>query len=131
MRKTVSHSAALQWLLCRFYILRPETAESYLVLWRLTGDWRYREWGWQLVAALQANCWTHSGYSGVRDVYKQPAVKDDVQQSFFLAETLKYLYLLFSKDDFIDLKQWVFNTEAHPLPILGINNLYRNLTQLL
>ena len=46
--------------------------------------------------------------------------KDDVQQSFFLAETLKYLYLLFSNDDLISLDNWVLNTEAHPIPIKGI-----------
>ena len=44
--------------------------------------------------------------------YQVQANQDDVQQSFFLAETLKYLYLLFSDDDLIDLKQWVFNTEV-------------------
>ena len=38
---------------------------------------------------------------------------------------MKYLYLLFSDDDLIDLKEWVFNTEAHPLPIRGVNPLYR------
>lgn len=38
-------------------------------------------------------------------------------QSFFLAETLKYLYLLFSPSDLIPLNEWVFNTEAHPLKI--------------
>ena len=43
---------------------------------------------------------------------------DDVQQSFFLAETLKYLYLIFSDDGTMDLEQWVLNTEAHPLPVL-------------
>ena len=37
-------------------------------------------------------------------------------ESFWIAETLKYLYLMF--DDKIDLNRWVFNTEAHPLPIL-------------
>jgi mannosyl-oligosaccharide alpha-1,2-mannosidase len=37
--------------------------------------------------------------------------------SYFLAETLKYLYLLFDDTDSIDLKKWVFNTEAHPLPV--------------
>ena len=57
--------------------------------------------------------------------FQSAANQDDVQQSFFLAETLKYLYLLFSDDDLIDLKQWVFNTEAHPLPIRGVNPLYR------
>ena len=44
--------------------------------------------------------------------------KDDVQQSFFLAETLKYLYLTFCDDSVVSLDKWVFNTEAHPLPIL-------------
>lgn len=39
-------------------------------------------------------------------------------QSFFLAETLKYLYLLFSPPSVISLDEWVFNTEAHPLRIV-------------
>ena len=34
--------------------------------------------------------------------------------SYFLAETLKYLYLLFSEEP-VDLEKVVFNTEAHPL----------------
>ena len=37
--------------------------------------------------------------------------------SYFLAETLKYLYLLFIEEDLISFNDWVFNTEAHPLPI--------------
>ncbi len=39
-------------------------------------------------------------------------------QSFFLAETLKYLYLLFSPSTVIPLDEWVFNTEAHPVRIV-------------
>ncbi len=37
--------------------------------------------------------------------------------SYFLAETLKYLYLLFAPDETLnlDLAQVVLNTEAHPL----------------
>jgi mannosyl-oligosaccharide alpha-1,2-mannosidase len=38
-------------------------------------------------------------------------------ESFFLAETLKYFYLLFDKTNLFPFNQWVFNTEAHPLPI--------------
>ena len=34
--------------------------------------------------------------------------------SFFLAETLKYFYLLYSEPDVVSLDDWVFNTEAHP-----------------
>ena len=68
--------------------------------------------------ALEKNCRVENGYSGIRDVFSSPSVKDDVQQSFFIAETLKYLYLLFSDDSEISLDNWVFNTEAHPLPVL-------------
>jgi hypothetical protein len=39
--------------------------------------------------------------------------------SYFLAETLKYLLLLFGPDDYISLDDFVFTTEAHPLRILS------------
>ena len=48
-----------------------------------------------------------------------PPVKDDVQQSFFMAETLKYFYLLFASSDALDLDAWVLNTEAHPLRVMN------------
>ena len=54
----------------------------------------------------------------MRDVTQTPSVNDERMQSFFLAETLKYLYLLFSEDDLISLDKYVFNTEAHPLGII-------------
>ncbi|XP_023034919.1 mannosyl-oligosaccharide alpha-1,2-mannosidase IA isoform X1 [Drosophila willistoni] len=109
----------------KYYILRPETFESYFVLWRLTHDQKYRDWGWEAVLALEKHCRTPHGYCGLRNVYLQEPQKDDVQQSFFLAETLKYLYLLFSDDSVLPLDEWVFNTEAHPLPIKGANIYYR------
>ncbi|XP_016954523.1 mannosyl-oligosaccharide alpha-1,2-mannosidase IA isoform X2 [Drosophila biarmipes] len=109
----------------KYYILRPETFESYFVLWRLTHDQKYRDWGWEAVLALEKHCRTPHGYCGLRNVYQQEPQKDDVQQSFFLAETLKYLYLLFSDDSVLPLDEWVFNTEAHPLPIKGANAYYR------
>jgi len=73
----------------KYYILRPETFESYFVLWRLTHDQKYRDWGWEAVLALEKHCRTAHGYCGLRNVYQQEPQKDDVQQSFFLAETLK------------------------------------------
>ena len=36
-------------VLSRYYILRPETFESYFIMWRLTKDPKYREWGWEAV----------------------------------------------------------------------------------
>ncbi|XP_063167879.1 mannosyl-oligosaccharide 1,2-alpha-mannosidase IC [Candoia aspera] len=101
----------------RYYILRPEVVESYFYLWRLTHDPKYRQWGWEAVQALEKYCRVEAGFSGIRDVYTTTPSHDNMQQSFFLAETLKYLYLLFSEDDMLSLEDWVFNTEAHPLPV--------------
>ncbi|XP_012891194.1 PREDICTED: mannosyl-oligosaccharide 1,2-alpha-mannosidase IC [Dipodomys ordii] len=100
-----------------YYILRPEVVESYMYLWRQTHDPIYREWGWEVVMALEKYCRTEGGFSGIQDVYSSNPNHDNKQQSFFLAETLKYLYLLFSEDDMLSLEDWVFNTEAHPLPV--------------
>ncbi|XP_012276680.1 mannosyl-oligosaccharide 1,2-alpha-mannosidase IA isoform X1 [Orussus abietinus] len=108
----------------KYYILRPETFESYFVMWRLTKDPKYREWGWEAVQALEQHCRVPGGFTGLHNVYQLDSSKDDVQQSYFFAETLKYLYLLFSDDDLISLDEWVFNSEAHVLPIRG-NPLYR------
>ncbi|KAM0728702.1 Mannosyl-oligosaccharide alpha-1,2-mannosidase IA [Formica fusca] len=108
----------------KYYILRPETFESYFVMWRLTKDPKYREWGWEAVQALEKHCRVPGGFTGLNNVYIVDSAKDDVQQSYFFAETLKYLYLLFSDDDLISLDDWVFNSEAHVLPIKG-NPLYR------
>eukprot|EP00246_Nothoceros_aenigmaticus_P018189 TRINITY_DN9422_c0_g1_i1.p1 TRINITY_DN9422_c0_g1~~TRINITY_DN9422_c0_g1_i1.p1 ORF type:complete len:176 (-),score=31.32 TRINITY_DN9422_c0_g1_i1:128-655(-) len=96
-------------------ILRPETVESLMYLWRKTGDQKYRDWGWDIFQAFETQSRIDSGYVGLKDV--NSGLKDDMMQSFFLAETLKYLYLLFSPSDVIPLDEWVFNTEAHPLKI--------------
>ncbi|TYJ12774.1 hypothetical protein E1A91_A10G003500v1 [Gossypium mustelinum] len=101
-------------------ILRPETVESLFYLWRLTGNVTYQEWGWNIFQAFEKNCRIESGYVGLTDV--NLALKDNKMQTFFLAETLKYLYLLFSPPTVIPLDEWVFNTEAHPLRIVNRND---------
>ncbi|XP_043075217.1 mannosyl-oligosaccharide 1,2-alpha-mannosidase IA [Puntigrus tetrazona] len=107
----------------KYFILRPEVIETYMYMWRFTHDPKYRQWGWEAVQALEKYCRVEGGYSGVRDVYANTPNHDDVQQSFYLAETLKYLYLLFSDDDHLPFEHWVFNTEAHPLPVIKKQNL--------
>jgi mannosyl-oligosaccharide alpha-1,2-mannosidase len=97
-------------------ILRPETVESLMYVWRKTGDSKYRDWGWDIFQAFEKQSRTPTGYVGLRDV--RTGEKDDMMQSFFLAETLKYFYLLFSPSSVIPLDKWVFNTEAHPLRII-------------
>ncbi|WCJ42300.1 Mannosyl-oligosaccharide 1 2-alpha-mannosidase MNS2 [Euphorbia peplus] len=97
-------------------ILRPETVESLFYLWRLTGNKTYQDWGWNIFQAFERNSRIETGYVGLKDV--NTGIKDNMMQSFFLAETLKYLYLLFSPPSVLPLDEWVFNTEAHPLRIV-------------
>ncbi|KAF2800182.1 glycoside hydrolase family 47 protein [Melanomma pulvis-pyrius CBS 109.77] len=60
------------------------------------------------------------GYSSLDNVNQIPPPRRDNMESFWLAETLKYLYLLFSPDDVLPLTEVVFNTEAHALPRMGM-----------
>ncbi|KAI9024671.1 hypothetical protein DFJ74DRAFT_665770 [Hyaloraphidium curvatum] len=125
----------------RQYLLRPETVESIFYMWRLTHEQRYRDWAWQIMRAIQTWCATPDGYAGLSDVstdggirigtkerakLEDPGEMDfsdaglphvDLQESFFIAETMKYLLLTFADDDLLPLDEWVFNTEAHPLPV--------------
>ncbi|KAG0296924.1 mannosyl-oligosaccharide alpha-1,2-mannosidase [Dissophora globulifera] len=99
--------------------LRPETLESLFYLWRLTGDEKYRNWGWNIFEAFEKYSKVASGgYSSIHDIRRANKINfSDKMETFFLAETLKYFYLLFGSDDVLPLDKYVFNTEAHPLPI--------------
>jgi len=57
---------------------------------------------------------TDVGHSAVHDVLFEQPQQLDSMESFWVAETLKYFYLLFSTPDVISLDEWVLNTEAHP-----------------
>jgi glycosyl hydrolase family 47 len=63
--------------------------------------------------SLVKNCRTETGYAALRSV--ETMEKRDAMESFFFAETLKYLYLLYAPKSTLDLHAVVFNTEAHPL----------------
>ncbi|KAI5984317.1 glycoside hydrolase [Pisolithus albus] len=99
------------------YLLRPEVVESLYLMWRTTGDERWRERGWEIFQAIEKHTWTAYGFASLRGVDRETPAKLDEMPSYFLAETLKYLYLLFVDEDIISLDRWVFNTEAHPLPV--------------
>ncbi|XP_013362162.1 PREDICTED: endoplasmic reticulum mannosyl-oligosaccharide 1,2-alpha-mannosidase isoform X3 [Chinchilla lanigera] len=104
----------------RHNLLRPETVESLFYLYRFTGDRKYQDWGWEILQSFNKHTRVRSGgYSSINNVQSihKPEPRDKME-SFFLGETLKYLYLLFSDDrDLLSLDHYVFNTEAHPLPI--------------
>ena len=95
------------------YVLRPEAIESAYYLWRETGDTRYLEMGRAMFAAIVRHCRTESGYAALSSVLTME--RTDAMESFFLAETLKYAYLLFAPDGVLPYGSVVFNTEAHPI----------------
>jgi len=98
-----------------YYILRPEAVESFFILNKLTGDPIYREFGWEMFQSLEKYSRTNIAYGHVGNVNNIHSKPDDRMESFFLAETMKYLYLLMDPDTEIDiLEKHVFNTEAHP-----------------
>uniref|UniRef100_A0A672KUR5 alpha-1,2-Mannosidase n=1 Tax=Sinocyclocheilus grahami TaxID=75366 RepID=A0A672KUR5_SINGR len=104
----------------RHNLLRPETVESLFYLYRFTKDKKYQQWGWEILQNF--NKYTRvptGGYTSINNVCDPASpIPRDKMESFFLGETLKYFYLLFSDDpNLISLDKYVFNTEAHPLPI--------------
>ncbi|KAJ3037300.1 mannosyl-oligosaccharide alpha-1,2-mannosidase [Rhizophlyctis rosea] len=113
--------------------LRPETVEALFTMWRVTGYEKYREWGWEVFESFER--WAKvegGGYSNLDDVRKVPPTKTDKMETFFLGETLKYFYLLFTDETAADrsedaggglvipLDKYVFNTEAHPFPVFEV-----------
>ncbi|KAF9555845.1 glycoside hydrolase family 47 protein [Agrocybe pediades] len=100
------------------YILRPETVESLFIAYRLTGNPKYRDYGWKIFQAIEKYCRVEvGGYASILNVDSVDSPKMDKMETFFMSETLKYLYLLFSDASVLPLDKYVFNTEAHPLPI--------------
>ena len=97
------------------YPLRPENIESCFYLYRKTGNHEYLRMGQKMIGDILTKCKTEAGYAEMKNVITLE--KSDSMESFFLAETLKYAYLLFAPENTLDLSKVVFNTEAHPLKV--------------
>lgn len=115
------------------YPLRPELVESAMYLYRATGDPFLLDIGVHILRSIQHSAYTPCGYATIEDT--RDHTQENRMESFFLAETTKYLYLLFDPDNFIhnkgqhgtvftlpsgkecilDAGGYIFNTEAHPL----------------
>ncbi|KAI5859806.1 glycoside hydrolase family 47 protein [Durotheca rogersii] len=98
----------------KHYILRPEAIESVWYMYRITGDTTWQDKGWKMFNAIVTHTQTTVGNSAINDVLSPTPDKSDEMESFWLAETLKYFYLLYSDPNVLSLDEWVFNTEAHP-----------------
>jgi ER degradation enhancer, mannosidase alpha-like 2 len=115
------------------YPLRPELIESVMYLYRATGDPYLLEVGEDILKSIQYSAKTSCGYATIKNVRDHR--KQDTMESFFLAETTKYLYLLFDPDNFLNSdggygtvietqngeciieSSYIFNTEAHPIDV--------------
>jgi mannosidase alpha-like ER degradation enhancer 2 len=122
------------------YPLRPELIESVMYLYRATGDPYLLEIGEDILTSIEHSAKTSCGYATIKNVKDHR--KQDTMESFFLAETAKYLYLLFDPDNFlnsdgsygtiIDTKNgeciiessFIFNTEAHPIDLGALKCCY-------
>lgn len=99
-------------------LLRPEFVESLFYVYDVTKNATYKEWGWKVAQAIEKHAKVESGYTSIGNVRNVDNLKPrDMMESFFLAETLKYLWMLFSDVPTIDLDKYVLNTEAHPIPV--------------
>ncbi|KAI7575250.1 hypothetical protein KC343_g22734, partial [Hortaea werneckii] len=107
----------------RRYILRPEAIESVFLLYRMTGEQKYQDAAWDMFTAITNASETRLANAAMSDITltrEQLAqtsagnTQMDSMESFWMAETLKYFYLVFSEPDVVNLDEWVFNTEAHP-----------------
>jgi hypothetical protein len=95
------------------YHLRPEIVESTYYLHHYTHDPEYRQMGETIFNDFVKYCRTDTGYAALKNMVTKE--KRDEMESFALAETFKYFYLLFAPPGTLDFDKVVFNTEAHPL----------------
>ena len=116
------------------YMLRPEAIESVFYMYRITGERRYQDVAWSMFEAIERRTRTGIANAAIRDVTLKVEPKEanelrrgvgarseeseleleDSMETFWMAETLKYFYLIFSEPGLLSLDEWVFSTEAHP-----------------
>ena len=94
------------------YTLNPEMMESAYYLWHYTGDPKYRERNLKYYRDLQRCCRVDGGYATIADA--RTGEKQDIMETFFIAETMKYLWLTFVPKSVLNADDFVFSTEAHP-----------------
>ncbi|KAH8384969.1 hypothetical protein KR093_003492, partial [Drosophila rubida] len=123
------------------YPLRPELIESAMYLYRATKNEYLLELGEHMLETIEFSAKTKCGYATIRNVVTHE--KENRMESFFLAETTKYLYLLFDEDNFlhnegedrhgqlvedsennvciVQAGAYIFNTEAHPMDMSALH----------
>lgn len=94
------------------YALRPENIEGAYYMYQATADEKYLKMGQSMFRNLVKYCRNDAGFCALKSVVTKE--NEDSMESFFLAETLKYAYLLFDDSNKITFSKAIFGTEAHP-----------------
>ena len=99
------------------YILRPEAIESVFLMYRITGNQIWADAAWRMFQRIEKVSRTEVAAAAIWDITQtgDEMQQADSMESFWLAETLKYFYLVFEDFDVVSLDEFVLNTEAHPL----------------
>ncbi len=95
------------------FFLNPEIFESAYYCYSATGNPYYQKMGQALFDSLKKYCRLPEGYCELKSVITKERM--DRMETYFLAETLKYLYLLFAPPETLEFRKVIFNTEAHPI----------------
>tara|TARA_R110002050_G_scaffold285184_1_gene434721 strand:- start:1224 stop:3392 length:2169 start_codon:yes stop_codon:yes gene_type:complete len=99
------------------YPLRPELAESTYMLYKATGDNYYRHVAKYMIDNFLELTKVKCGFAAVHNVGDSSMRLEDTMDSFFIAETVKYLYLIFYDDHPLHEMNFIFTTEGHIFPI--------------
>lgn len=102
-----------------FYPLRPELAESTYHLYRATRNPYYLHVGVEILESIDEITRVECGFATVHDVRTREL--EDRMESFFLSETMKYLYLLFDDANPVNVhgERFIFSTEGHLFPVVA------------
>lgn len=81
----------------------------------MTGDKSLQDRAWNMFNSIISNTITNIAHAALDDCTVPNPPKADKMESFWMAETLKYFFLVFETPEVISLDHYVLNTEAHPL----------------
>jgi mannosyl-oligosaccharide alpha-1,2-mannosidase len=86
---------------------RPEAIESVFIMYRITGDQALQDAAWRMFQSIETLSRTEYAHAAIDDVRSMNTSRTDTMESFWLAETLKYFYLIFSDPDHVSLDEFV------------------------
>lgn len=76
-------------------------------MYRITGETSLQDTAWRMFQTIERYTRTKYGHAALEDTRDIHTAKLDLMESFWLSETLKYFYLVFSDPGVISLDEYV------------------------